>query len=69
MLGKISVIQSLLIVNRGEIACRIMRTSLQLGIHAVAVNSDFDAEALQVQHAAALAAPISDRPALGVFGM
>lgn len=42
-------IRSLLVANRGEIACRIIRTCQQLGIRTVAVFSDADANALHVQ--------------------
>ncbi len=42
------MIQSLLIANRGEIACRIIRTARAVGIRTVAVYSDADAKALQV---------------------
>jgi 3-methylcrotonyl-CoA carboxylase alpha subunit len=45
------VIQSLLIANRGEIACRIIRTARRLGIRTVAVYSDADAKALHVRQA------------------
>ncbi len=45
------MIQSLLIANRGEIACRIIRTARRLGIHTVAVYSDADAKALHVREA------------------
>ena len=43
------MIQKLLIANRGEIACRIIRTARRLGIATVAVYSDADATALQVR--------------------
>jgi 3-methylcrotonyl-CoA carboxylase alpha subunit len=45
------MIQSLLIANRGEIACRISRTARRLGIRTVAVYSDADAHALHVAQA------------------
>ena len=45
------MIQSLLIANRGEIACRIIRTARELGIRTIAVFSDADAEAPHVQFA------------------
>jgi len=45
------VISSLLIANRGEIACRIIRTARRLGIRTVAVYSDADAHALHVREA------------------
>ena len=45
------MITSLLIANRGEIACRIIRTARQMGIRTVAVYSDADAKALHVRQA------------------
>ena len=45
------LIQSLLIANRGEIACRIIRTARAMGIRTVAVYSDADAKALHVRRA------------------
>ncbi|MAC12283.1 MAG: methylcrotonoyl-CoA carboxylase, partial [Sphingorhabdus sp.] len=45
------MIQSLLIANRGEIACRVIRTARELGIRTVAVYSDADAGALHVRMA------------------
>jgi propionyl-CoA carboxylase alpha chain len=41
----------LLIANRGEIACRIMKTAHRLGIKTVAVYSDADRDALHVDMA------------------
>lgn len=41
----------LLIANRGEIACRVMRTAQAMGIKTVAVYSDADAHAMHVRMA------------------
>ncbi|HEV7260169.1 MAG TPA: biotin carboxylase N-terminal domain-containing protein [Bosea sp. (in: a-proteobacteria)] len=41
--------ETILIANRGEIACRIIRTCRKLGIRTVAVFSDADREALHVR--------------------
>src|SRR5262245_19127846 len=38
----------LLIANRGEIACRIIRTAKRMGLRTVAVYSDPDREAMHV---------------------
>ena len=46
-----ALISSLLIANRGEIACRIIRTARAMGIRTVAVYSDADAQALHVRQA------------------
>lgn len=43
--------QKLLIANRGEIACRVIRTAKALGIPTVAVYSEADAEAQHVKAA------------------
>src|SRR5690554_940001 len=43
------MLQKLLIANRGEIACRIIRTARELGIRTVAVYSDADRHAQHVQ--------------------
>ncbi len=45
------MISSLLIANRGEIACRVIRTAQRLGMRTVAVYSDADAKALHVRMA------------------
>ena len=45
------MITKLLIANRGEIACRIIRTAREMGITTVAVHSDADANALHVRQA------------------
>ena len=45
------MIESLLIANRGEIACRIIRTARALGVRTVAVYSDADATALHGREA------------------
>src|SRR6476660_1505008 len=41
--------KSLIIANRGEIACRVIRTARRMGIRTVAVDSDGDAKALHVR--------------------
>ena len=42
---------SLLIANRGEIACRIIRTARRMGLTTIAVHSDADRDALHVRMA------------------
>ena len=41
----------ILIANRGEIACRVIKTARRMGIRTVAVYSDADARALHVEMA------------------
>ncbi|WP_228241750.1 acetyl/propionyl/methylcrotonyl-CoA carboxylase subunit alpha [Porphyrobacter sp. GA68] len=45
------MIRKLLIANRGEIACRIIRTARSMGVATVAVYSDADAKALHARSA------------------
>jgi propionyl-CoA carboxylase alpha chain len=45
------VITKLLIANRGEIACRVIKTAKRMGIATVAVYSDADRDALHVRMA------------------
>ena len=51
----------ILIANRGEIACRIIKTARRMGIRTVAVYSDADARALHVDMADE-AVPIGPAP-------
>ena len=45
------MMKSLLIANRGEIACRIIRTAREMGLRTIAVYSEADANALHVRMA------------------
>jgi len=45
------VLESVLIANRGEIACRIIRTAKRLGMRTIAVHSEADSDALFVRMA------------------
>src|SRR3984957_3058880 len=45
------MVKRILIANRGEIACRIIKTARRLGIETVAVYSDADKDALHVEMA------------------
>jgi acetyl/propionyl-CoA carboxylase alpha subunit len=51
-----------LIANRGEIACRIIRSCRALGLETIAVYSEADANALHVE-LAGVAEPIGPAPA------
>ncbi|MEV0241814.1 biotin carboxylase N-terminal domain-containing protein [Streptomyces sp. NPDC050674] len=57
------MITSMLVANRGEIACRIFRTCHDLGIRTVAVRSDADANALHARVADASVRLAGETPA------
>src|SRR6056297_1817627 len=46
-----AMFKKILIANRGEIACRVIKTAKKMGIQTVAIYSDADAQALHVQMA------------------
>lgn len=45
------MIKKILIANRGEIACRVIKTAKKMGISTVAIYSEVDVDALHVKHA------------------
>jgi 3-methylcrotonyl-CoA carboxylase alpha subunit len=46
-----TMLKTVLIANRGEIACRVMRTAKAMGMRTIAIYSDADANALHVKEA------------------
>jgi 3-methylcrotonyl-CoA carboxylase alpha subunit len=62
MRALVDKIPSLLVANRGEIACRIFRTARRFGIRTIAVHSEADAGARHVREADQ-AIPIGPSPA------
>ena len=60
-MGGAPMFKKILIANRGEIACRVIRTAKRMGIATVAVHSDADRDAVHVRMADE-AVPIGPAP-------
>uniref|UniRef100_A0ACB8FIY0 Uncharacterized protein n=1 Tax=Sphaerodactylus townsendi TaxID=933632 RepID=A0ACB8FIY0_9SAUR len=60
--------EKILIANRGEIACRVIKTCKTMGIKTIAIHSDVDSNALpfsvSLVHLLAVAVPLTVSPLL-----
>ena len=53
-----NLFDKILIANRGEITCRVIRSARKLGIKTVAVYSEADSQAMHVQMADEVCFPL-----------